>query len=114
VKGFDENVVWYEESTLTQKLENQGMNVKERIQEYILHDEDGFNLKKWIKKKHYYAESTEAYVNKYKKYGSDQLGINYRTKIFISQGKWKILIKHPILTTGLIILKGLEFIAVKI
>ena len=57
VGGFDEEVVAYEESTLPQKLEDIGMDVNARITSLILHDEEGFDLRKWLNKKRYGGET---------------------------------------------------------
>src|SRR5690606_28940755 len=51
VGGFDENYVFFEESTLPQKLEKVGMSVNARISSYIMHHEENFNLRGWLRKK---------------------------------------------------------------
>lgn len=114
VNGFDEKIISYEESVLPQKIEKLGNKVDEMIQSYIHHDEEGFSLLKWLKKKHYYALTEQDYVKKYGKYANLQFSITYRTKIFFANGKWKILMKHPAMTLGLFTLKGLEFFSRKI
>lgn len=109
--GFDENVVFYEESTLSNKLESMGLNVKTRIQSEILHDESHFNFFSWIKKKYYYGKTFERYVTDYPEYAKHQTSVNYRIKIFINNGKGK-LVKNLHLTIGLFILKFFELIAI--
>jgi glycosyltransferase involved in cell wall biosynthesis len=111
VGGFDEGVVAYEESTLPQKIENIRMTVDARITSFILHIEDGFSLSKWLRKKRYYSISSKSYSMKYENYAKMQLGILYRFHIFLGGGKWKTLIRHPILSAGMFVLKTLEFVA---
>jgi len=49
--------VFFEESTLPQKIEALGFNVRARINAEILHHEDDFSLLKWLKKKYYYGKT---------------------------------------------------------
>ncbi|SRR6266487_420538 len=110
VGGFDEEVVAYEESTLPQKLEDIGIDLQDRVTSLILHDEEGFNLRKWLDKKRYGGETGKLYSKKYRKNAKMQFSISYRTRIFLANGNWKIIIRHPILSTGVFILKTLEYI----
>ncbi|HXG06686.1 MAG TPA: glycosyltransferase family A protein, partial [Nitrososphaera sp.] len=106
--GFDENYVFYEESTLHQKIEGMGANVSARISSNILHHEEDFNLRKWLRKKKYYIDSAKEYSKKYPKYAQLQTSIGYRMSLFTADGKWKRLVRHPVLAIGVFILKGLE------
>jgi len=110
VGGFDESVVFFEESTLPQKIEALGLRVNARIGSCIFHDENGFKLGKWLNKKKYYVNSAKAYSAKYDGYANNQMSISYRVNAFISNGKWRRLFRHPILAVGLFTLKGLEYI----
>jgi glycosyltransferase involved in cell wall biosynthesis len=110
VNGFDEGIIFYEESTLPQKIESIGRIVDARIRPFILHDEEGFNLRTWLKKKRYYSGTTKSYSNKYRKYATVQTSILYRAQLFLANGNWKILARHPILGVGVFILKTLEFL----
>lgn len=110
--GFDENVIFYEESTLPQRVESLGLVVNKRISSYILHNEEGFQLGKWLAKKRYYSDSLRSYANKYG-YAKSQVSIRYRVGILTRNGKWKLLLRHPVLTAGVFILKGLEYVASK-
>ena len=114
VGGFDENYVFYEESTLHQKIENSGLNLNVRSSSFILHHEEDFNLKKWLSKKKYYVGSAREYSLKYLKYGRLQSSITYRLGLFVSNDKWKRLLRHPVLTMGLFVLKGLELVFSKL
>lgn len=110
--GFDEEVVTYEESTLPQKIEKMGFNTTTRVKSaLILHDESMFKLKKWLEKKRYYGKSAAMYASKYPDYAQTQLNASRRIKLFLSDGRWKILFRRPMLTSGLVILKTLEYIS---
>ncbi|MDY6895080.1 MAG: glycosyltransferase [Thermotogota bacterium] len=111
VDGFDEDVVFFEESTLPQKIEKLGYNVKLRTDSYILHHEDNFNLMNWLKKKHAYAKTASVYSNEYKNYASKQVSILYRYSLFLKNGNWKKFLSKPLLALGVLVLKSLEFLA---
>lgn len=109
IGGFDEDIITYEESTLPQKLERRGYKVNARIKSFILHDEDGFDLAKWLRKKQYYSDTLKIYAERYPEYAREQLGVKNRTKIFLSNGNLKRLVRHPIPAFGVFVLKGLEY-----
>lgn len=109
VNGFDEDVVFFEESTLLQKVERLGYNVKARINAEILHHEENFSLWNWLKKKYYYGKTAKLYKLRYKGYASKQMSIFNRLLIFI---KNKRFYSNPLLAMGVIILKFLEFSAI--
>jgi glycosyltransferase involved in cell wall biosynthesis len=111
VGGYEEDIVFYEESTLPQKIDNLGYNVKLRANLYILHHEPDFNLMSWLKKKYYYAKTLEFYSNKYKDYASRQSSVFYRYSLFFKNGNWKKFLSKPLLAFSTLILKSLEFIA---
>jgi hypothetical protein len=111
VGGFDEDIVAYEEATLPSKIESVGMNVNARITPCIIHIEEGFKIGAWLRKKRYYSETAQTYSKKYRELASLQLSVYYRLKIILGNGNWKYLIKHPVLSVGLFILKLLEFFA---
>jgi glycosyltransferase involved in cell wall biosynthesis len=109
VGGFDEDIVTYEESTLPQKLEQHGYKVNVRIKSLILHDEDRFDIGKWLRKKQYYSDTLKIYAERYPEYAAEQLVVKNRIKIFLSNGNWKRLIRHPIPAFGVFVLKALEY-----
>jgi GT2 family glycosyltransferase len=113
VGGFDEEVVMYEESTLPQRIEKIGLKTAVRASSFIIHDEGNFKLKNWLGKKRYYSQTARIYTQKYKSYSQQQLGVAHRTGIYIRNKNWITLMKHPILSTGLLILKSLEFFVSK-
>jgi len=111
VDGFDTDIVAYEESTLPQKLEMKGYRVNGRISAYIMHDENRFSIWKWLRKKRYYNETSNVYYSRYEEYARLQFSQSYRLRVFFSNGKWKTLIRHPMLSIGLFTLKTLELIS---
>jgi glycosyltransferase involved in cell wall biosynthesis len=113
VNGFDEEYIFFEESTLPQKIERLGVRVDARMTSSILHNEEGFNLQGWLRKKKYYYESAKQYSKKYD-YAKQQMSISYRLALFLSNGKWMTLLRHPVLSTGLFLLKTLEFLSTKL
>jgi len=113
VGGFDEEVVMYEESTLPQRIEKNGLKTAVRISSFIFHDEGDFKLTNWLRKKRYYSQTERIYRQKYQSYSQEQLGLSRRASIYLRNKNWITLMKHPILSVGLVILKGLEFIVSK-
>jgi glycosyltransferase involved in cell wall biosynthesis len=111
VGGFDEDIIFYEESTLHQKLEMLGLIVNKRTNSVILHDEEEFDLAEWLRKKKYYSTNAALYASKFPKYAEIQMKIYQRIRIFTSNSNWKKLVRHPVLSVGLFLLKSLEFLA---
>ena len=109
VGGFDEDIIMYEECTLQQKLERHGYEVNARIKSFILHNEEGFEIEKWLRKKQYYSDTLKIYAERYPEYAEEQLGVKNRIKIFLSNGNLKRLIRHPIPAFGVFVLKALEY-----
>jgi glycosyltransferase involved in cell wall biosynthesis len=110
VNGFDEDVVFFEESTLPHKIQNLGLDTHVRIQSFIRHDETGFNIRRWLAKKSYYTNTSNSYASRYADLAEKQMSVSYRLKAFTADGKWKRLMRHPMLAIGLFILKGLEYL----
>jgi len=89
----------------------------------IYHNEAEFNLKRYLAKKSYYAQSFKKYIEKWSRKDSfashgikaksdpdikKQFGFWYRYfGVFLENGKWKRLLRHPILTLGMYFLRGL-------
>jgi len=113
VGGFDEDLITYEESTLPQKIEKIGLKIDVRISSFILHDEGDFNIKTWLKKKSYYSQTAKSYTQRYSGYSRHQMSVTYRAGIYVRNGNFRRLLKHPLLTVGLAILKTLEFFSFK-
>lgn len=110
VGGFDESIVFYEESTLPQRIQAAGFTVQKRISSIILHHEPYFSLFRWLKKKYYYGGTAKHYAIKYRMYAQKQTSISYRLSILLRNGRWSLLWKMH-LTLGVFLLKTLEFLA---
>jgi len=108
VGGFDEDVIFFEESTLPQKIERLGYNVRARIKAEILHYEENLSLLKRLQKKYYYGKTAWKYVEKYKEYGSKQISPIERFGLFL---KNKRFYSKPLLAFGLLTLKSLEYVS---
>lgn len=70
----------------------------------LFHNEDEQSLQRYLAKKSYYSPSMQTYT---KKWGDDpdirrQLGFKYRFfAVFVEQGKWRKLIRHPVKSIGM-------------
>jgi len=111
VKGFDRDVVFFEESTLPQKIKKLGYNVEARITAEILHHEEDFSLPTWLKKKFYYGKSIIKYRRGHCDYASKQLNIPYRLLLFLKSRRFY---SKPTLAIGVLILKILEYCSIKL
>jgi len=114
VGGFDEDIILYEESTLPQKIEKIGLKTDVRIKSFIHHDEGTLNIKEWLKKKRYYSNTSSTYMERYTKYSQYQMCISYRIKVYLQNGNWEKLLRHPCLAVGLFVLKTLEFFSSRV
>ncbi|WP_019178596.1 glycosyltransferase family 2 protein [Methanomassiliicoccus luminyensis] len=107
-KGFETGVIFFEESTLPQKIKLMGFSISARIASPILHHEDNFTLGHWLRKKYYYGKTAKAYRAKYGDYGAAQMSVRKRFSIFLMQGNFY---KRPALAIGVLTLKALEFVS---
>jgi glycosyltransferase involved in cell wall biosynthesis len=115
IGGFDESLWACEDWDLDKRLKKLGKF--DIIQSSLFHNESKFNLKTYLSKKSYYAKNFDAYI---KKWGEDdpdikkQFGFWYRyIGVFTENGKWKWLLRHPVLTAGMYFLRilvGIKFI----
>ncbi len=105
--GFDESLVGPEDWDFDKKIRRLGQIGLSKASLY--HNEGKFNMKLYLKKKKYYTPGLQKYV---KKFGSDdqdvakQVGMRYRLiGVFVEKGKWKKLVRHPLLTIAMYILR---------
>jgi glycosyltransferase involved in cell wall biosynthesis len=69
----------------------------------VLYHHDDISIWEYMKKKAYYSKSMRKYAEKWP--NDKCLDLKYRAvSVFIEDGKWKKLIRHPILTLGIIFL----------
>lgn len=111
---FEEDLIFFEESLLPQKIESKlGKSTKFRISDFILHQEGEIKLWKWLAKKFYYGKSLSEYQKKVEALGIKQtadwqIGIVGRYMIFL---KNKRFYSQPLLAFGVLLLKTCEFVA---
>jgi len=110
VGGFEEGLVFYEESTLPYKLHKRGYNVLKRINSEIIHHDDDFTLFTWLKKKFQYGKTIKKYEQRYKEYSKIQRSVLLRANLYLVN--WKRFWSKPKLAIGVILLKSLEYFAV--
>jgi glycosyltransferase involved in cell wall biosynthesis len=114
VGGFDETMSGPEDWDIDKKIKaigKIGLVPKNGEEAVIYHNEAEFNLKKYLNKKGYYAQSFVGYINKWGKDDEDikkQFSLSYRyCGVFLENGKWKKIFAHPILTFGMYFLRGM-------
>lgn len=107
INGFDEDLNGPEDWDFDRRIRGVGKTAS--ISAPIYHDEGEFNLKQYLSKKRYYARGFNRYI---KKWGRNdliikkQFGMSYRyLGVFIERGGWKKILRHPILTLGMLLLR---------
>lgn len=118
VGGFDESLTGPEDWDLDKKIRKIGK--VDIIKNPLYHNETRFNLRKYIRKKGYYAKSFKAYIKRWGKNDPDiqmQFGFIYRyLGVFWENGKWHKLLRHPLLTSGMYFLRilvGINHLIIK-
>jgi glycosyltransferase involved in cell wall biosynthesis len=107
IGGFDEDLAGPEDWDFDRRIkEVQRVDI---IDSPIYHNEGDFNINKYLGKKSYYSRYFDKYIQKW---GRDdltikrQLGFSYRyLGVFTENGKWKKLLRNPVLTMGMYKLK---------
>jgi glycosyltransferase involved in cell wall biosynthesis len=110
VGGFEEGIIFFEESTLPYKIQRLGFNIHKRAKSEIFHHEENFSLGSWLKKKAFYGKTLGEYTRRYRYYSSKQLGIVYRLFLFTKEGRR--FLSRPELAIATLLLKSLESFAV--
>ena len=106
VRGFDEkNIVFGPDDwDFTKKIKKETQRLTITANK-IYHHEEELSFSKYLAKKGEYTDAFDGYIKKWGKDDCDiqkQLGFWYRYfGVFIENGKWKKLLKHPILTIGM-------------
>ncbi|MBL7085734.1 MAG: glycosyltransferase [Candidatus Cloacimonetes bacterium] len=103
VGGFDEkNIVFGPDDwDFTKRVKNETSKLS-ITESNIFHHEEHLNYKTYLEKKKKYANNFEGYIQKWEKDDKEvkkQLSPYYRLLgVFVENGKWRNLIKNPILT----------------
>jgi glycosyltransferase involved in cell wall biosynthesis len=106
--GFDSKLCGPEDWDLDRRLAARGR--LHLLTAHLDHDEGAFNMRRYLRKKSYYAQSFDSYIAKW---GNDaivhkQLGFAYRFfGVFLEHGKWRRLLAHPLLAGGMYFLRFL-------
>jgi len=72
------------------------------LKNHLIHNEKKLSLKRMLEKKAYYSKSMVAYQAKWPNHPAlkKQFGLTYRFfGVFVENGKWKRLLRHPILAS---------------
>ncbi len=119
IGGFDESLTGPEDWDLDRRIRKVGK--VDIINSPLFHDEGRFSFSKYLRKKSYYAGTVDNYIRKWGRKDplvKKQLGFFYRyIGVFIENGKWRKIIKHPLLACSMIFLRflvGLVFVLRKI
>lgn len=99
VGGYDENLTACEDWDLDRRLIAAGANPG-MLSGHLIHNEAKQGLKRFLKKKAYYSTSIAVYRTKWCEDEAcrKQFGLGYRFfGVFVENGKWKKLARHPIL-----------------
>ena len=116
--GFDTQLSAAEDWDLDRRLTKKGEFAL--IKSHLNHDEGAFSFKSYFAKKTYYSQWFNTYINKWNndEIAQKQFGFYYRfIGVFIENGKWKKLIRHPLLASGMYFLRfsvGLVFLMSKL
>jgi glycosyltransferase involved in cell wall biosynthesis len=105
VGGFDEGLIFFEESVLPQKIESLGYIVTARVTSEILHHEEGFSLWQHLRKRYYYGKTTREYREKSPEYFRQQYGLRYRVQLFVKNDRFR---RRPLLGMSVLLMKALE------
>jgi glycosyltransferase involved in cell wall biosynthesis len=109
VGGFEEGLIFFEESTLPYKILRETHRVFPRIKSVILHHEEDFSLATWLRKKFHYGKTVHLYASKYGDYSIMQMSIWSRYALFLKN--WRSFLSKPKLALGVTLLKSLEYFA---
>lgn len=104
--GFDEGLIAFEDWDLGMRVA--GASPFPRANAWIVHDEGRLRLSACLAKKRYYAGSLLAFWRKHGLKGFRRANSMARPAF---ARNWRKLLQHPLLATGVIVLKGLELAA---
>lgn len=105
IGGFDPTIVGIEDSDFHYRMKMRGKIIK--IMELIYHDEGRTSFFGRVKKKYYYSKAFKKYLKRY-----PNIAVSQFFPIKIAYIKHlNLLLRHPFLTTGLILLRSGEVLA---
>lgn len=109
IGGFDENLYAAEDWDLDKRLKPLGRTGI--IRSPLYHNESGFTLRNYLKKKAFYADNFGLYIDKWGKDDPEikkQFGFGYRFfGVFLERGKWKKFIRRFHLAVGMYFMKAM-------
>ncbi len=112
VGEYDETMSGPEDFDLPQKVKSTyGKNSVARISEYIIHDEGKLVFSELIKRKYYYGRSMRQYFTKSSNQGSAIQQGNILQRYYLFLKNPQLLLKDPLVSLGMILLKTSEFAA---
>ena len=107
VAGFDVSLVGPEDWDFDRRIRKIGRTGI--IGAVLFHNEGSFNLKRYLKKKIYYAPGIKNYARKWGPNDLEttkQVGVWYRLiGVFVEKGKWKKLVRNPLFTIAMYFLR---------
>lgn len=109
VGGFEEGLIFFEESTLPYKIQREKHSIFPRIKAVILHHEEDFSLATWLRKKFYYGKTVYLHRHRYGDYSMVQTSVWFRSALFMKD--WRRFLSRPKLAFGVTLLKSLEYFA---
>ena len=122
VGGFDvEKIVFAPDDwDLTKTFKKHGLRLG-ITKNQLYHHEEWLDLHTYLSKKEKYMNTFDGYIKKWGENDPDlikQFGIKYRYfKVFIEKGKWKKILRHPVLSASMFFLRfmvGVKFLIYKI
>jgi glycosyltransferase involved in cell wall biosynthesis len=106
--GYDQELIFYEESTLAQKIERLGYCTKRRTNAQIFHHEDDFSLIRWLARKYTYGQTLSTYKRRYRVYAQEQTSASHRLTLLLRARNPH---PHGSVFLGVFALKWLELLA---
>ncbi|MCM8762853.1 MAG: glycosyltransferase [Candidatus Omnitrophica bacterium] len=107
IGGFDENLTGPEDWDFDRRIKQVGRT--DIIKAPLYHNEESFNLKRYLAKKAYYVKDFDKYIQKWGRADPlirKQFGFYYRYfGVFFEKGKGKQLFMHPLFTLGVYFLR---------
>lgn len=102
--GYDQKITGPEDFDLPLRMRKSGIKIG-RIESFINHNEGVFSLIKSAKKKFYYAAHSRVFLKRHPEQVLTMGNLVFRPIFF---KKWKKMITHPILASGMILVKTIE------